>query len=577
MSNDVSLKLLLLGEDRSASKAVRGVGTAVDETAAKTKTMGGVMKGALSAAVVAQAAQAVYDFGKDSIEAYRGAAASQRQLDDAYKRFPSIADVSIKKLREQAAAIEAKTGADADDIAGGQAVLARYKLTGKQISAMTPLLVDYAKRTGKEIPAASGTLGKAIMGNAKAMKELGIKFKDTGDPAKNYELIMAGLKDKVGGFAASEATTLDGKLSILQTKFGNLQESVGEKLVPVILTLADGAQKLVGWIEQNASWLGPLAAGIGITTAAFAALNLVMSLNPFGIIVVAIGALVGGLIWAYQNVEWFRNGVEATFKFIGDIARWLWNNALAPAIRGIVRGFAWVVDGLAGLLEGLGNIPGFEWAKDAAKGLRGMAQGARDAADGIKDIPDAKPEIKVNDQVTAPIRAIDKRIKSVKDKIVKAKAEGDTREVDRLQAKLKALKDKRVKITTEIALGNRTTVALKVTNRGTVKLGLLAKGGRARKGQPYIVGEERPELFVPDEDGYVQPRVPASILNDRRSSVMVSSGRQAAAVTGNQTVIQQDVRIVVQGDSDPLGAAKKIEQHLVKLRSSRAGRKLAFV
>ena len=270
MSNDVSLKVLLLGEDKSASKALRGVRGEVDKTTAKAKTAGGVMKGALGAAVIAEASRAVYDFGKDSVEAYRDAAASQRQLDDAYKRFPAMSDVSVKALREQAAAIEAKTGADADDIAGGQAVLARYKLTGKQVSAMTPLLVDYAKRTGRDIPAASGTLGKAIMGNARAMKELGIKFKDTGDPAKNYELIMAGLKDKVGGFAASEATTLDGKLSILQTKFGNLQESVGEKLVPVILTLADGAEKLVGWIEKNASWLGPLAAGIGAAAAAVA-------------------------------------------------------------------------------------------------------------------------------------------------------------------------------------------------------------------------------------------------------------------------------------------------------------------
>lgn len=571
MSNDVSLKLLLLGEDKSASKALRGVRGEVDKTTAKTKTAGGVMKGALGAAVIAEASRAVYDFGKDSIEAYRGASASQRQLDDAYKRFPQIADVSIAKLREQAAAIEAKTGADADDIAGGQAVLARYKLTGKQISAMTPLLVDYAKRTGKDIPTASGTLGKAIMGNAKAMKELGIKFKDTGDPAKNYELIMAGLKEKVGGFAESEATTLDGKLSILQTKFGNLQESVGEKLVPVILTLADGAQKLVGWIEQNASWLGPLATGLGITTAAFAALNLVMSLNPFGIIVVAIGALVGGLIWAYQNVGWFKDGVDAAFKGIGDIARWLWNNALAPALRGIVNGFAWVVDGLAGMLEGLGQIPGFEWAKEAGKSLRGMAQGARDAANGIKDIPDAKPEIKVNDKVTAPIRKIDKQIQSVKDKIVKAKAKGDTKAVDQLKEKLDKLKDKKVKITTEINLGTHTKVALKVTNAGTVKLGFLAKGGPAKKGQPYVVGEERPELFVPDEDGTILPRVP-SLVGGR--SVISSS---SVAASASRTVVQQDVHITVQGDSDPLGAAKRIEQHLSRLQRSRGGRKLAFV
>src|SRR4030095_6791893 len=33
----------------------------------------------------------------------------------------------------------------------------------------------------------------------------------------------------------------------------------------------------------------------------------------------------------------------------------------------------------------------------------------------------------------------------------------------------------------------------------------LAEGGKAKKGKPYIVGEEGPELFVPDESGAVVP------------------------------------------------------------------------
>lgn len=548
MSNDVSLKVLLLGEDKSASKALRGVRSEVDKTTAKTKRSGDVMKGALSAAVIQQAASAVYDFGKDSIEAYRGASASQRQLDDAYKRFPSIADVSIAKLREQAAAIEAKTGADADDIAGGQAVLARYKLTGKQVSAMTPLLVDYAKRTGRDIPTASGTLGKAIMGNAKAMKELGIKFKDTGDPAKNYELIMAGLKEKVGGFAEGEATTLDGKLSILQTQFGNLQESVGEKLLPVILTLADGAQKLVGWIEQNASWLGPLAAGIGITTAAFALLNAVMSLNPFGIIVVAIGALVGGLIWAYQNVEWFREGVNAAFKVITDIVKWFWNASLAPTLRAVVNGFAWVVDGLAGMLEGLGQIPGFGWAKDAAKNLRGMAQGARDAANGIKDIPDPK----VN---TLPA------ITSIKE----------------LKKKAKELDGQNINLSVSASMNKRADeIVYSVAGHGNVKFSARARGGPVRRGETYIVGENEPELFIPDQNGTISPSVPDWFFSDSRTAA-VTSGVRFASAAAVMAKVDNHFNITVQGDSDPLGAAKRIEQHLSRLQRSRGGRKLAFV
>jgi hypothetical protein len=37
-----------------------------------------------------------------------------------------------------------------------------------------------------------------------------------------------------------------------------------------------------------------------------------------------------------------------------------------------------------------------------------------------------------------------------------------------------------------------------------------ATGGPVRKGQPYIVGEKRPELFIPEANGRIMPRVPAS-------------------------------------------------------------------
>ncbi len=37
-----------------------------------------------------------------------------------------------------------------------------------------------------------------------------------------------------------------------------------------------------------------------------------------------------------------------------------------------------------------------------------------------------------------------------------------------------------------------------------------AGGGPVRAGQPYIVGEKRPELFVPQQNGMIMPRVPAA-------------------------------------------------------------------
>jgi hypothetical protein len=47
-------------------------------------------------------------------------------------------------------------------------------------------------------------------------------------------------------------------------------------------------------------------------------------------------------------------------------------------------------------------------------------------------------------------------------------------------------------------------------------------------GQPYVVGERRPELFVPNENGRVLPRVPAaaSQINVTFQSLVVPSPAQ---------------------------------------------------
>ncbi len=507
---DTTLRMILLGEDRSASKALKGVGDEAEKVGTKTKTAGSVMKGALGAAVFAGAASAVVDFGKDSVTAFRDADASQRKLEDAYSRFPALADVSIGRQRELNQAIQDKTGADADDIAAAQAKLAAYKLSGSQISQLTPLMVDYARRTGKDMPAAGAALGKAIMGNGRAMKELGISFKDTGDPAKNLEQIMAGLQDKVGGFAEGEAQTLDGKMVSLETKFGDVQEAVGEQLVPILLTLADVGMQVVDWISQNVSWLGPLAAGIGIAAGAMLLLNAAMAANPIGLIVIAIGALVGALIYAYQNSESFRNVVNGAFEAVGAAARWLWNNAIAPAMRAIVLGFAWVADGIAGMLEALGTIPGFEWAKEAGRNMRGLATDARAAADGIKNIPDPEVEVTFSapgaGATEAEVKAVAATVKAIPDaasvKILAPGARPAKADVDAFMSTVKGVpKDKKTALRTIAQLGgvNAAKAALKSIKDAKPKVSVDANTKKATDAKNALDGipkEKKPKVTI---------------------------------------------------------------------------------
>jgi tape measure domain-containing protein len=56
-----------------------------------------------------------------------------------------------------------------------------------------------------------------------------------------------------------------------------------------------------------------------------------------------------------------------------------------------------------------------------------------------------------------------------------------------------------------------------------------AKGGPVKKGQPYIVGEKRPELFVPDQSGKIIPKLPSA--HSMPSVAQVAGSRSAAGPT----------------------------------------------
>jgi hypothetical protein len=189
--------------------------------------------------VSAAAAAAVVRFGVQSVKAYAEAEKAQAKLAEAYRKFPRLADTNITALRALNSELQRKTRFDDDATAAAQATLAQYDLTGKQIAELTPLLQDMASVMGTDVTDAAGSLGRAFLGNARALKAVGIDFKATGDRAKDFDTIMGALTTKVGGFAESEGKTAAGQLAIMNNAVGDLQESVGEALVPALTQMVD--------------------------------------------------------------------------------------------------------------------------------------------------------------------------------------------------------------------------------------------------------------------------------------------------------------------------------------------------
>src|SRR5690625_4185048 len=133
-------------------------------------------------------------------------------------------------------------------------------------------------------------------------------------------------------------------------RFRDIVEGVGDALKTafdyVKNTAVPALKDAVHWLKENESWLVPVAAGIGaivaawktyqITmgivrgvtaafTAAQAALNVVLNLNPIGIVVMALVGLVAAFVTAYKRSEKFRVIVDAAWQGIKDAASAVWD------------------------------------------------------------------------------------------------------------------------------------------------------------------------------------------------------------------------------------------------------------
>lgn len=120
---------------------------------------------------------------------------------------------------------------------------------------------------------------------------------------------------------------------------------------------------------------------------------------------------------------------------------------------------------------------------------------------------------------------------------------------DRVNAALDGIEDEEVKLNVKVTGAGADALGGKASS-GQVRF--LAAGGPARAGEPVIVGEEGPELFVPNSSGYVHPNraggstaggVGVHFSGDLSSAfasafmAMVRTGRITLTVAGNRVVV----------------------------------------
>ena len=288
---------------------------------------------------------AVVEFGKQSVEAYTESQKAQTLLTDAYRRFPGLADVSLEKLKALAEQTQEKTKFDHNAAMAAEATLAQYHLTGKQIEQMLPLVADYAAKTGKTLPEAALDTGRALLGNTRALKDIGIdyhraalaaqlhagatgkagkasgsftdalnKVKTAGVP---LDFLMTNMRKQLGGYAEREAKDATDQTVMLQHNYDDLKEKIGAGLLPVLQKLLVVGLGLSNWITHHSTLVKVFLVVLGTYIAFSKAAGLIISLNTIGLKalvaeqeVYKAALIVGGAVGdTYNAVMAFGTGV----------------------------------------------------------------------------------------------------------------------------------------------------------------------------------------------------------------------------------------------------------------------------
>lgn len=251
--------------------------------------------------------------------------------------------------------------------------------------------------------ASSGQLAETIygqlFGSAEALRLLGSL---TGEQKDKFADNIAAMEESAGTIdeAYSQmSSTFDASMTLIKNKMASMGDwvasavsfaapwlEIGANVGTAVMSMSQlsiMAGKLVAGIKSLELASHAAAAAQHVVSAATkawsvaqAALNVIMSLNPVGIVVMAIAALVAIVIAAYNNCEEFRDICDKVWAVIKQLAAVVWDflvKAFERASEVIRKAWEWI--------KNFFGIDGADDAKEAAAAINAQADATQRVAD----------------------------------------------------------------------------------------------------------------------------------------------------------------------------------------------------
>jgi hypothetical protein len=243
MATQRTLKLNLLADVDKFGKGLDKAGKDAQGFGGKVKKYGKIAAGSLAAVGAAAAVMAV-KLGVDAVKGAIEDEASQKKLAKALQNTTGATDAQIASTEDYITKQQMQYGIADTKLRPALANLARATGDLTKAQQLNNLAIDIAAATGKDLSSVSLALSKAYNGNLGALTKLGIPLDANIIKTKDFGAATDQLQKLFGGSALANTKTLEGQLAILRETFGELQEGVGVKFIPVLKNLLTSIMKV---------------------------------------------------------------------------------------------------------------------------------------------------------------------------------------------------------------------------------------------------------------------------------------------------------------------------------------------
>jgi len=358
MATNQTVKLVIEGENKTAgvfddiSEKLKRVEKDFQPAIKASQAFAGALLG-LGAGAVAFGVMTVKSASDAQKEMAKFDAVMQTMEKTAKKTAGGIE--GLKKQFIDASKASVQLGFDDEDTANSLALL--YQKTGDVNLALrlNQMAMDLSRLKNIDLTMASSTLSRVLVGNARALTDLGISIKDGATPME----MLAEAEKKLTGQSQAFADTFAGKMLALRMVLKNLSEDIGNKLLPTLTeflnkVLQFAQNVLPVWIEQSKvviQWIKDHREAVIILASAITAMLIPavlvfighivamgIALAPFAIGGAVIAGLVLGILWLRDNWVMVCGMIAGAWQAVVDrINQVPWLKAIFDELTASIR------------------------------------------------------------------------------------------------------------------------------------------------------------------------------------------------------------------------------------------------